>query len=64
MLTAMVTTILPLCLTGNSTFYAPFGIHQSQTAFKLEESRRREARTGWVWGLLSGNLSEQVEGEA
>jgi len=29
LLLARVTTILPLYLHGNSTFYAPFGMHQS-----------------------------------
>ena len=29
LLLARVTTILPLYLHGNSTFYAPFNIHQS-----------------------------------
>jgi len=36
----------------------------SQTTVKLDESRGREANTGWVWGLLSGQWGEQVEGEA
>jgi len=48
MLLARVTTILPLYLSVNSTFYAPFGMHQ-QTAVMLEESRGGEASTGWVW---------------
>ena len=59
---AIVTTILPLCLPGNSTFYAPFDISQ-QTAVMLDESRGREASTGWVWGLLSGHSREEGEGE-
>jgi len=48
MLLAIVATILLLCLSGNSTFYAPFGMHH-QTAVMLDDSRGREASTGWVW---------------
>ena len=62
MLLARVTTILPRYLPGNSTFYAPFGMHQTTVGF--EESRGCEASAGWVWGLLSGHWCEQVEGEA
>jgi len=36
----------------------------SLTAVELEESRGREASTGWVRGLLSRHLCEEVEGEA
>ena len=61
-LSARVTTILPLCLLWNSTFYAPFGMHQ--TAAMLDETRGREASTGWVWGLLSWHSCREVEGEA
>jgi len=40
----------------------PLSAYINQTA--VEESRGREASTGWVWGLLSGQWGEQVEGEA
>ena len=33
MLLATVATVLQLCLPGNSTFYAPFGIHQSDSCY-------------------------------
>jgi len=33
MLLARVTAIAPLCLPGNSTFCAPFGIHQSDSCY-------------------------------
>ena len=33
MLLARVTTIVLLCLPGNSTFYAPFGIHESDSCY-------------------------------
>jgi len=36
----------------------------SQTTVTFDESRGREANTGWVWGLLGGNWCEKVEGEA
>jgi len=32
-LLARVTAIGPLCLPGNSVFYAPFGIHQSDSCY-------------------------------
>jgi len=50
MLSVKVTTIVLLCLPGNSTLCAPFGIHK-QTAVMLEETRGRAAWTGWVQGL-------------
>ena len=62
MLLARFTTIVPLCLSGNRTFYTPFGIHY-QTAVMLD-SRGCEASRGWVRGLLSGHLCEEVEGGA
>jgi len=34
-------------------------MHQSE----FEEIRGREASTDWVWGLLSGQSCEQVEGK-
>ena len=63
MLLARVTTILPLCLPGNSTFYA-LSAYINQRAVTFDESRGREASTGWVSGLLSGHSCGQVEGEA
>ena len=33
MLLARVTTLSLRCLPGNSTFYAPFGIHQSDSCY-------------------------------
>ena len=60
MLLARVTTIVPLSLSGNRTFYTPFGIHY-QTAVMLD-SRGREASTGWGRGLLSGHSCEEVGG--
>jgi len=62
MLLARVTTILPLCLPGNSTFNA-LSACINQTAVMLDESRGREASTGWIRGLLSGHSCEQVEAE-
>jgi len=44
MLLARVTTIVPLCLPGNSTFHAPFGIHQSYSCYY---SRGHEAQAGF-----------------
>jgi len=41
----------------------PLSAHINQTAVMLDESRGREASTGWVWGLLSGHSCELVEGE-
>jgi len=42
----------------------PLSAYINQTDVMLDESRGREASTGWVWGLLSGHACEQVEGEA
>jgi len=61
-LLARVTTTLPLCLPGNSTFYA-LSSYINQ-AVMLDRSRGCEASTGWVWGLLSRHWCGQVEGEA
>ena len=52
MLLARVTTILPLCFPGNSTFYT-LSVYINQTAVMLDKGRGREASTGWVRGLLS-----------
>jgi len=41
----------------------PLSAYNSHTAVMLDDSRGREASTGWVWGLLSGHWCEQVEGE-
>jgi len=35
MLLATVSTILLLCVPGNSTFYGPFDIHQSDSCYAL-----------------------------
>ena len=64
MLLATVTAILLLCLPVNSTFCAPFGMYINRTAVMLDGSRGCEACTDWVWGPLSGQWGEQVEGEA
>jgi len=63
LLLAKVTTIPPLYLPGNSMSYAPFG-HASFIELGSLRNRGREAGTGWVWGLFSGQGGEQVEGEA
>jgi len=62
LLLARVTTIIPLYFPGNSTFYASFGMHQSDKLSNLK-SRGREARQAG-FGLLSGHRCGQVEGEA
>jgi len=41
----------------------PLSAYNNQPAVMLDESTGREACTGWVWGLLSGQWCEQVEGE-
>jgi len=41
----------------------PLSAYINQTAVMLDESRGREASTGWVWGLLSEYACEQVEVE-
>jgi len=41
----------------------PLSAYINQTAVMFDESRGREASTGWVWELLSGHSCEQVEGE-
>ena len=41
----------------------PLSTYINQTAVMFDESKGREASTGWVWGLLSGHWCEEVEGE-
>jgi len=41
----------------------PLSAYINQTAVMFDESRGREASTGWVWGLLSGHSFGEVEGE-
>ena len=61
MLLARVTTIVPLCLPGNRTFYTHFQ-HTSIRQLLCVIDRGREASTGWIRGLLSGHSCEEVEG--
>jgi len=41
----------------------PLSVYTNQTAVMLDDIRGHEVSTGWVWGLLSGQRCEQVEGE-
>jgi len=41
----------------------PPSAYINQTGFMLDESRGREASSGWVREFLSGHSCEQVEGE-
>jgi len=60
MLLTSVTTILPLCLPGNSTFYVPFGTHQpdsccaSLEAEKLAQAGFGDFLADTVWGGWRG----------
>jgi len=52
MLSATVTTILPRCLPGNSTFYT-LSAYINQPAVMLDKGSGREASTGWVGDFLA-----------
>jgi hypothetical protein len=65
MLLAWVATIvvIPLCLFWEQDVLYPFSVYIIRQLLCLIE-RGREASTGWVRGLLSGHLCEEVEGGA
>ena len=62
MLLARVTTILPLCLPGNSTFYAPFGMHARQLLCLMRVEAVKLAQAGFG-DFLAGCCVNRLKGK-